>query len=499
MLRKLLINNGIAYGEGVYGSGLYGGFSEVKIADNWKFQKSINSQVPFTFTVIDNPDSIEIKKGLESRFLVDNVTKFAGIILKIVPYEPMPNYLYYDITCATFVKLIAKRRFGAVFENKTAGYIVNWLIDNYFYQEGITAGTIQTGPLFDKVVFNYLTGEEALNKLQTAAPGYNWHIDDNKRLHFYAKATNKSIYTIDSSFQHSGFYYHDTLEEYRNVQIIEGGLREIDLIEDYEPSPKPDGIARDFVVKHPIGREPTIYINSVAVPAADVGVNGYNTGKKWYWSYNSDKLTHDSSEAVLTDSDNILVDFYGVLPVRLKYEDNVKINERAGIDGNSGKYEEIYKNVDIKSNSAAVKYAKGLVAKYEDQGYIDLFIDHDLGDLDVNMLVKVEKPLFGIDDWFLVESISAQWQTAEFVTYKLKLLSGEFVGNWEDYLKSLLTVENEINADDIVVQYKSFSEIWLWAGTYQASIFTLLAPDIDLAPNIDLAPGTTKLNYTLYD
>ena len=122
MLRQLLINNGIAYGEGVYGSGLYGGFSEVKIADNWKFQKSINSQAPFTFTIINNPDLIEIKKGLEVRFLIDNIKKFAGIILKIIPYEPIPNYLYYDVTCATFVKLIAKRRFGAVFENKTAPF-----------------------------------------------------------------------------------------------------------------------------------------------------------------------------------------------------------------------------------------------------------------------------------------------------------------------------------------------------------------------------------------
>ena len=117
----------------------------------------------------------------------------------------------------------------------------------------------------------------------------------------------------------------------------------------------------------------------------------------------------------------------------------------------------------------------------------------------LNKLVKVEKPLFDIDDWFLIESIQAQHQTAEHVTYKLKLLSGEFVGNWEDYLKSLLTLENEINADDSVVQYKSFNETWNWAGTYQANIYTLLAPDIDLAPDLDLAPGTTKLTYNLYD
>lgn len=499
MLRQLLINNGVAYGEGIYGNGIYNGFSEVKIADNWNFAKSINSQSPFSFTIIDNPDNIVITKGLEVIFLVDGVHRFAGIIINADKYEPMPGYIYYDITCTTFVKLIIKRRFGAVFENKNAGYIVNYLIDNYFSEEGITAGTIQNGPTFDKVVFNYLTGEEALNKLQTAAPGYNWHIDDDKKLHFYIKATNKSTITIDDDFQHSGFYYKDTLEEYRNVQIIEGGLRQINLIENYEPSPKPDGIARDFIVKHPIGKEPTIYINSVAVPAADVGVNGYDTGKKWYWSYNSDKITHDSSETVLTDADTILVDFYGVLPVRLKYEDNVKINERAGIDGNSGKYEEIYKNVDITSNTAAVDYAKGLIEKYKDQSYVELFIDYNIGDLDINKLVKIEKPLFNINDWFLIESISASWQTAEHITYKLKLLSGEFVGNWEDYLKSLLTVETEINADDVVVQYKSFNENWNWSGIYNISIFTLLAPDVTLAPNITLAPGTTKQTEVIYD
>lgn len=503
--RKVLIGNGQGYGDGYYGDGYYGGFDEVIIDDSWDFKKQINSQEPFTYTIIDNPNNITIEKGLETVFMVDDERIFHGIIHKIEPFEDTPNQLHYTITAVTFEKLADKRFIGHSFSSKSAEYIIKYMIDNILYQDGVSYGTIMEGPTFDVVSFNYCTCKEALNKLQLAAPGYNWYIDFDKKLHFYQKATNKCTTIINSSFQHKGFKPVDTLDEYRNSQYIEGGMKETLIITNYTPSPKPDGESRTFTVKFGIAKEPTIEtnVNGAGWVTQTVGINGIDTGKQFYWSYGSDTIIQDDGEVVLTDAnpapDQIRITFYGLTKVRIKYDDVAKIAERAGVEGNSGIYEEAFQNVDITTNAAAVNYAKGLIEKYADQNYITLTIEDDIGDIDINKLIKVEKSLFDIDDWYLVESIKAKQQTAEKITYEVKLLSGEFVGSWENYFKSLLTQQTNILSDDSFVYYYEYKDEFNWQGTYDLLQCEVLVPAVTLAPSITLSPGTTVLSETLYD
>lgn len=498
-IRKFLISSLIAYGSGYYGSGYYGGYKEIKVANNFTYGKSINSQRTCSFTIVDNPENVNIIKGLDIIFMIDDEIKFGGIIKTVKPYEDTPNFLFYDIDCYTYEKLAGKRRISAVFENKSMGYITRYIVNNYLSSENIIAGNIQDGKIFDRVVFNDRPCDVALNLLQNSSPGYNWNIDNFKQLHFIQKTTNKSMYTINDSFQHSGFRPVDTLDEYRNVQYVKGGLRLVNLIEGWIPSPKPDGSSREFTVKLPIGKKPMIYINGVAVSENDIGVNGYDEGKKWYWSYNSDKISHDSEEVALTDSQELTVDFQGLLETNLLYEDGNKIQERAEIEGNSGRYEESCVNQDLTSLKSASEYAKGLIEKYKDQNYINLTIEDDIKDFDVNKLIKIEKPLYAINDWYLVESIKCSSYTPDSLTYDLKLLSGEFVGNWEDYLKSLLTQETNINADDVIINYKSTSEEVYQSTEVALQGNLLLAPSIDLAPSINLAPGTIITCQRLYE
>lgn len=503
--RKFLIGNGLGYGMGYYGMGYYGGFDEVIVSDDWDFSKKINSQEPFTFTIVENPNSLTIVKGLEAIFLVDSVRVFHGIIFNVEPFEDTNDDLHYTLTCVSFEWLATRRKIGRSYTNKTAGYIVKSIIDNYINELGVSYGTIQDGPTFDIVTFNYCSCEEALNKLQLAAPGYNWNIDFDKKLNFYIKATNKCTTVIDNTFQHKGFKPFNTLNEYRNVQYIDGGLKETLYQTNYTPSPKPDGESMTYTVKFGIAKEPVIEINvnGAGWATQTVGINGIDTGKQFYWNYGSKQLVHDDGETPLTDlnptADQIRVSFYGLTDVRIKYQDVTKIAERAGIEGNSGIYEEVFQNKDINSNLAAVDYAKGLIEKYSDQNYIMLTIEDDLGDIDINKLIKIEKPLFDIDDWYLIESIRGKHQTAEHITYEIKLLSGEFVGNWEDYFKSLLTQKTDILSDDSIVYYYEYKDEYNWQGTYNLQQCELLVPLATLAPSLTLSPGTTILTNTLYD
>lgn len=501
MLRELLISNQIAYGSGYYGSGYYGGFSTVTIANNWHYTKNINSQTTFTFTIIDNPNNLTISRGLEVKFLIDGVIEFAGIINSVIHYEEFNNYLYYDITCTSFDKLIEKRRIIENYTTKTAGYIIKDMITNILSEEGITQGTIENASTFDQVVFNNCSCYEALNKIQVACPGYNWHIDNDKKLHFYSRLSNKSAYTIDNTLQHNGFKPFYTLDEYRNVQYIKGGRKETNLISNYTPTPKPDSSSREFIVKFQIARQPIIETNIAGAGwvAKTVGINGIDTGKDFYWTYGSDKVTQDESGVVLTSADDIRISFYGLQDINLVYEDTTEINTRKVIDGNSGKYEETFYNQDLVTNAAATDYAKGLIDKYKNQNYINLTIENNIYDFDINMLVKVEKTLFAINDWYLIESITVNYQTPEKNTYQLKLLSGESVGNWEDYLKSLLTQQVQITDNDILIKFKSFDDTWTWLGTTYLDVATILKPETTLYPSLILYPGTVTKSETIID
>jgi hypothetical protein len=98
--------------------------------------------------------------------------------------------------------LLKKRVIDQVFINKTAGYIFGWIITNILYDEGITALTIQDGPTFGKVVFNYKSVMEAFNYLQEACIGYNWNINKYKQIDFVSKLSNKSTTVINDTFFH---------------------------------------------------------------------------------------------------------------------------------------------------------------------------------------------------------------------------------------------------------------------------------------------------------
>ncbi|MFX1499405.1 MAG: hypothetical protein ACFFDH_00415 [Promethearchaeota archaeon] len=505
MLRELYISNNQAYGEGYYGMGYYGGFSPVTIADDWSWKREINQQSTFNFTIIENALDLTIDKGLEVRFLIDGEISYAGIIYDYDAYEPIPGTLYYKISCQTFELLLQKRRIGAVFNNKTAGYIIKYMIDNILYEDNIVYGTIEEGLTFDKVIFNWKSCYEALSKLQTACPGYNFYIDFDKKLHFVKRTSNTSTHVIDETFVHNDFHYKDTLAEFRDIMYIEGGQKETTEQPNYTPTPKPDGESREFTVQFPISQEPTIEtnVNGAGWVTQTVGINGIDTGKQFYWTYGSSKVTQDSSEVVLTDTnpapDEIRITYYGLLDIRLLYEDNPKILERAAIDGNSGKYEEVFQNKDIATNAAAVQYAQGLIEKYYDNKVVDLIIEDNIYDFEPNRLVKIEKTLYNIDDWFLIKSVQASQQTPEHATYKVKLLSGEDVGGWEDYFGKLLSFQGELTSDDTLIKFKGVSELINVSGVINIDIFDKLYPDVDLYPNVNLYPGTLTSEVTLYD
>jgi hypothetical protein len=205
-----------------------------------------------------------------------------------------------------------------------------------------------------------------------------------------------------------------------------------------KPSPAPDGSSRNFIVRFPVAEKPVVYVNSTAVLSANVGVNGLDTNKSWYFSYNSNIISQANTTAVLTSGVTLEITYTGLYPILPRIDDPAQIAERAAIEtGTSGKYENLQTEKSINERNQAFEYAEGLILKY---GIIPSTItfDTEVPGLKAGQLLPIQKTLFGINSSFLIESVGISAADAGKINYSVKCLDGSAIGGWERFFVDLI-------------------------------------------------------------
>lgn len=107
---------------------------------------------------------------------------------------------------------IASRRFVQVYyPSATAGSIVTAMINSYLVTEGITAGTITTGPTLTQYTATYKSIKEILDDMATVA-GFVWYIDNDKKLYFISQQTvTNAAVTLEEG---------GTFKDFHDVQVL---------------------------------------------------------------------------------------------------------------------------------------------------------------------------------------------------------------------------------------------------------------------------------------
>ena len=468
----------------------------VMVSPSWSISDKINARSTLKVTIIDK-QSATISEGAEFQMYNGAEKIFEGVILRIRKYEGDPGYLYYDIDIVDNSALADRRVIAKTYENETAGYIVNDLITEVLGEENVTAGTIATGPSIKKAVFNYIKCSAALDYIKNVT-GLNWNIDKDKKLQFFDRATNLAPFTLDSAVQHSNFQQESNMDNYRNIQYVRGGRGKTNTQEDEIPSPAPDGKSRNFVVRFPLAEKPTIETNLngagwVAVNASDIGVNGLETNKKWYWTYGSQIITQDTTETVLANVDAIRLTYVGLRNLFIKVENPNEILAQ-------GKYEALNTEKSINITDQAIEYANGLIETY---GEIKdtISFNTEVSGLQAGQLLTVNKTLYGINDAFLIESVNARAKDSESIEYSIKALDGASVGGWEEFFKELLKGNRDyaINENEVLILLNLQSESTGYSGDLNVKIFDCLYPGNTLYPSDTLYPGTLSEEVDLGD
>jgi len=479
----------------------------VRIAPSWNIVKKINALTTANFIVIDllhldnidNGDSIELFNG--------DIKIFSGIVLNHEKYEDYHGILSYSIQAVDNSKLADKRLIAKVYENQTAGNIARGIIAEKLAEEGVTEGIIQDGPVVKKAVFNYIKCTEALDYLKTIT-GYSWNIDKDKKLNFFERSTYKAPFMLSDDIKHHNFRQKSTMDKYRNTQYVRGGRGKTAMQEGEKPTPKPDGHSRNFIVRFPLAERPIIELKIgggawTQVNPNDIGVNGLDNNKKWYFSYGSNIITQDDSEAALdaANGDDIRITYTGLRNLFVKLDDSVEIDKRKLAEpGTSGIYEDIAREVDINDSSQLIQYTQGLIETYAQIQDIVTFNTYVDG-LEAGQLLRVKKPLFDIDDDFLIESISIRPDGPNLVQYSVTALDGAAVGGWEEFFKKLLKGNREfvIAENEVVILLQSQSENEGYRGSTNIKTFEALYPTENLYPDENLYPGTLTSEVAIDD
>lgn len=427
---------------------------EVSILQSWSVQQNINmrSSMNCTVTHLGNLTSIDNGDSIEFVDQYDN-TVFAGLVKSIKKYDPFNNsgqLLYYDLTCVDYSSLADKRKIAESIESELAEDIVIDYILPILSEEGVSQGTIDCSLSIEKAIFNYITIAEALNQLASLTSGYIWYIDENKKLHFFHKSSNVSDLIFDENIAYYDIEENQDMDNYRNKQYIRGGKAQTDTQTKESVSPTPDGSIRKYNVRFPIATKPIIYVNDVAVSSDYVGINGVDTGKYFYFNYDSKDIIHDDGETPLDAGlgDTLTVTYKGYRELFLVSDSAEQIADRASKEsGTSGIYENIYKETAIDDAIQALEYADALIVKYGEIKNTVNFKTEQVG-LKAGQMLKIENTLFELDDYYLIESISISQLDPLHFEYSVKCLDGAAVGGWEQFFVELIKSNRDFTIND---------------------------------------------------
>lgn len=470
----------------------------VFVDKSWSITDKINARSTLNIKVVDLLDLENIDEGDSIEIYSDSVKIYSGIILTISKEEEYPGRLIYSVNAVDNSALADKRVIAKVYENKTAGYIANDLITEKLFQEGVTAGDIAEGPVIRKAVFNYIKCSEALDYIKKIT-GLNWNIDKERRLNLFDRATYIAPFQLTDKVQHSNFRQKSSLDKYRNVQYVRGGKGRTATQYNETPTPKPDGESRNFIVRFPLAEKPIIEVNLGGsgwdtVDPDDIGVNGLDKEKKWYFSFGSQVITQENSETPLdaANGDAIRITYVGLRNLFVVVDNPIEISIRAEKEtGTSGVYEALSKETSIVDAGQAIEYAQGLIKTY---GEITdtISFQTEVPGLEAGQLLPVNKPLYGINDDFLIETVNIRPSGPGSIVYSVNALDGAAVGGWEEFFKELIKgnrdfviAENEViillNTQTESIGYKSLMGIKTVNNIYPSDI---LYPSDTLYPGI---------------
>lgn len=337
--------------------------------------------------------------------------------------------LLHTIECKDNHYLADKRLIVKSYTDKTLAYIVNDILTDYLIAEGITAGTIQTGPTIKEAIFNYVPASQAFDALKELS-GFIWYIDEDKALHFIQRDTNLAPWSltylqiVDGS---AGLSKGNPA--YRNRQYIRGGTG---LTSEQTENFTGDGATVAFTVGYPIASEPTVTVD--AAPKT-VGIKGLDSGKDCYWNKGDATITFATAPANATA---VQIVYYGQYPLIARADSYTDIAARLAVEGGTGIVEEMACEAQHESADAMRESASTKIKLYCQDAERFSFQTRTTG-LKAGQLLTVTYSPFGFSSHkMLIESVQITEEDSTHLIYSVVAITGPVLGSWSKFFSNLV-------------------------------------------------------------
>jgi len=376
----------------------------------------------------------------------------------------------HSISCVDNQYLADKRVVAKVYFNRTAGYIVNDLIDTYLAEEGITAGIIEDGVTLTNAIFAYISVSQAINSLAEKSGNFWWYVDLERKLHFRSMIALPAPWmaTASDMLENTIQLTHGN-PQYRNRQIVTGIKQTTNLQIEYH---KGDGQSQSFTVGYPIHSVPTIKVNNVE---KTVGIRGLDTGKDWYWSKGDFIITQDAGGTILSETDTLEIDYIGEFDAVIISTDYSAVEKQKAIEGiGTGYVEDVIDAPNTQDEDAAFLTASMLLTRYASDGRRLKFTTRRYG-LAPGQLLTVNLPDYGLNNVeMLVESVTTK-EKEGIIFYDVEATEGPEQGSWTRFFATMAqmiqTKPIDVSTATILIVPTTITENWGWTETVDVTAY----------------------------
>jgi len=363
-------------------------------------------------------------------------------------------------------KLVARR-----FENKTVAQIIE-TIKNDYLPSGYTTNNVNCDIVIPAISFNYMSPTDCFSELAKLT-GYDWYIDENKDLHFFAKETYSAPVEIKDD---NGSYIKGTLkvkhkiDQLRNSIFVRGSEYLSSDVRVEDLSHQADGVNTHFKLAYRY-KNYTLKVNG---QVKSVGIDNLDDPAGFDALYNfMEKVLKFKTPPAANDTVTFEGNIY--IPLRIKWKDNASISKYGA------EFQFLIIDRTIDDLDLAKDRARAEILAYSEQlndGGFDSYIDG----LKVGQAIRINSAKLGVNKLFTIVKVTARARTSfGGLVYSVTVADKQKV-DLLDILQGLLTEKlKDIKLDDNeeLVQVDGFFEQVEWQEAWDAKTYPSDSPVID--------------------
>ena len=463
-----------------------GGIDKSSIVDfkSFRIKDALTERVNTCKFIVNTPNTYKPEVGLEVVVTESGTTLFGGFITSRQGTRLQGDTLRYNVTCQDYTLLLLKTLAVETYEDKTCGYIINDLINNYCSGYGLTQNNVEVGSTLDRIQFDYMNIASCLKKI-CKYTGYDWYVDYDKDVHFIKTLSYRAAFDITDSTAVEKLEINKEITKVRNRVFVRGGTYKSD---NYTQPELGDGTKTDFPLEHSAS-ELAVTVNGVP---QNVGVGYLDEDDLDDVTYNCLNYYQNAFVRFNTappDGEAVNFTYKYDIPVLIRREDLASIEALkaiGGADTADGVREKYVKDLSLKTKDEARDRADYELSQFGNTTYTAKYTTRIAG-LVSGTLQKITSSDLDEDEDFIITQVDITLRPNGKHVYKVKL-EGRLYGLTELLMQLLDQSDELIEREDEVLD-----KIHIW--TENVEVKDIITVNQNALPH---KYGTAKYAFAQY-